>query len=338
MAASPLMTLEEIASVNPALANAKILIDRATQQASVIDVIRLITGKKSNAAGEAFQRLGRELVANCDQLRINGKGKPTPVCDAPTMVELIWELPGKAAKAFRRQCAHYIVRILGGDASLVEEMRDRADASTSSQRDFFLGKRGTDAREQDEAAAQRLKLRRDEAELTRLEAETQLYVKEQAAKGEQLTLQVEREKMDLEQRKAEMNASAVTFYRNLVQEVFHSDAHMQAAFKDYTMATLGRGSTQTTGATTLAQFAPDISTIASDLGFRGQSNAVLSRLGKAIAKAYRARHGRAPETTQKYVNGSVRRVNAYRQSDVAMIQEIIRTVLDPPAVQVEVGH
>jgi hypothetical protein len=83
------------------------------------------------------------------------------------MVEIIWELPGGAAKAFRRQCAHYIVRILGGDASLVEEMRDRADASTAPQRDFFIGKRGTDAREKDEAAAKILKLRREEDEMTR---------------------------------------------------------------------------------------------------------------------------------------------------------------------------
>ena len=93
------------------------------------------------------------------------KGKKTPVCDAATMVEIIWELPGKAAKAFRRQCAHYIVRILGGDASLVEEMKDRADVSTSSQQDFFLGKRGTDTRERDESAARKLKIRREESDI-----------------------------------------------------------------------------------------------------------------------------------------------------------------------------
>ena len=103
------MTLEEIASVNPALTNAKIRIDQVTQQASVIDVIRLITGKKSGHASQTFDRLDDTLGSRCGQLRINGKGKETPVCDAPTMVEIIWELPGKPAKAFRRQCAHYIV-------------------------------------------------------------------------------------------------------------------------------------------------------------------------------------------------------------------------------------
>ena len=46
--------------------------------------------------------LSRELIENIDQLRINGKGRETPVADAPTCIEIIWALPGKAAKEFRR--------------------------------------------------------------------------------------------------------------------------------------------------------------------------------------------------------------------------------------------
>ena len=38
---------------------------------------------------------------------------------------------------------------------------------------------GTEVREQDESAARRLKLRREKAEITRLEAETNLYMKQQ---------------------------------------------------------------------------------------------------------------------------------------------------------------
>jgi hypothetical protein len=50
-----------------------------------------------------------------------------------------------------------------------------------------------------------------------MEAETSLYVKEQAAKGEQLILQVAKEKMELEEQKRAMKESSVTFYRDLVQ-------------------------------------------------------------------------------------------------------------------------
>ena len=228
----PILLLVEIASANPALTNSNIRVDKATQQVSVIDVIRLITGHKSNNASRVVSDLSPELAQKMSQLRINGKGKKTRVCDASTMVEIIWELPGKAAKVFRRQCAHYIVRILGGDASLVEEMRNRAETSTSSQRDFFLGKRGTDNRERDESAARKLKLRREEAEIAQLEVETKLYVKER--------------EIGMKKRKIEMNKSSVTYYRDLVQEMFKGDAHMQAAFKDYTLVTLGDGTRNAT--------------------------------------------------------------------------------------------
>ena len=229
------------------------------------------------------------------------------------MVEIIWELPGKTAKAFRRQCAHYIVRILGGDVSLVEEIQDRAEVVDASQRDFFLGKRGTETREKDELVSRKLKLRREEVEIEKLEAETKLYVKDGEAKLEQ-------RKIEMEQRKIEVNKSSVTFYRDLVQEMFSEDAHMKAAFKDYAMVTLGQGSVEGS----LAQFAPDISTIITNMGFRGQRNSTLCRIGKSVAKSYREMYGTAPKKTEKYVNGSVRYVNAYMQSDVAMIQEIIK--------------
>ena len=119
----------------------------------------------------------------------------------------------------------------------------------------------------------------------------------------------------------------MTFYQALVNDMFDGDAHMQAAFKDFTMVTMGQG-TKSDDQKSIMQFAPDISTIVTDLGFRGQNNAMLSKLGKSVAKAYRNRHGTAPDKTQKYVNGSVRSVNAYKQSDVSMIQEIIRDTLE----------
>ena len=91
----------------------------------MIDVIQLMSGKSSNHAGEAFRRLGPDLVARCERLRIHGKGKLTPVADATTLLEIIWELPGKAAKAFRRQSAHVIARYLGADRTLIDDIEAR---------------------------------------------------------------------------------------------------------------------------------------------------------------------------------------------------------------------
>ena len=339
-----LMTLEQIAAANPALITTKIRIDKETQQASVIDVVRLITGKSSTHASRALNTL-EHVDQKMVQLRINGKGKKTPVCDATTMVEIIWELPGKAAKVFRRQCAHYIVRILGGDASLIEEMRDRAETSTSEQRDFLLGKRGTDMREQDEAAAKRLKLRQAEVDMD-------LYVKEKRAKcdlidSEQKKVNLnlaayerkinfdmsERERkinFDMTERERKMNESAVSFNKNLMEGIFSGDAHMQAAFKDYAMVALNLNVQESSN---LDQFAPDISSIIASLGYRGQNNSILSKIGRAVSKAYKKENGsHPPDKTKKYVNGCIREVNAYRKSDLDMIQDVIRKILSPNEV------
>ena len=90
---STLMTLDQCLAFSDFRS---IRVDKATQQASVIDLIRMITGGSSNHAGQQLSRLGHELNTKIDQLRINGKGRETPVADAKTCVEIIWCLPGKA--------------------------------------------------------------------------------------------------------------------------------------------------------------------------------------------------------------------------------------------------
>ena len=51
-----------------------------------------------------------------------GRGdRDTPVATAAEMVDIIWELPGTAE--FRRNCAKLTVRFLGGDETLVDEIR-----------------------------------------------------------------------------------------------------------------------------------------------------------------------------------------------------------------------
>lgn len=64
-----------------------------------------------------------ELHPKWMKLRINGKGRETPVADAATLVEIAWLLPSKAAVAFRRQGAESVCRMLGGDLSLVDDNR-----------------------------------------------------------------------------------------------------------------------------------------------------------------------------------------------------------------------
>ena len=127
-------------------------IDDATALASDIDVIRLLCPEASSkyAAQMLTRLLEKDSLRdenNCLQnahnsvslaervryIKINGKGRETPVSDAKTIVEIIWLLPAGAAREFRRQSAETITRVLGGDTSLCEEIEQRCGRLQSTE-------------------------------------------------------------------------------------------------------------------------------------------------------------------------------------------------------------
>ena len=94
----------------------------------------MITGKSTKRASETIKGLSTDLSGHIGILKINGKGKPTPVATAQVLIDLVWDLPGKAARLFRRQSAHMICRILGGDMSLVTEIEKRFNDTPRKRR------------------------------------------------------------------------------------------------------------------------------------------------------------------------------------------------------------
>ena len=51
--------IDQLIATNPALKFAKIRVDKETQQASVIEVVMLVTGQKNNEAGKTVQNLNK---------------------------------------------------------------------------------------------------------------------------------------------------------------------------------------------------------------------------------------------------------------------------------------
>jgi len=109
---------------------------RKTQdgKVSVVDVIAQIKKCKSNYAAQVYQRLlEEERVPKCEvrniahtapersTARCSRPTTSTPIATAAEITEIIWQLPG--ASDFRKNCAKVCVRYLGGDESLVEEVR-----------------------------------------------------------------------------------------------------------------------------------------------------------------------------------------------------------------------
>ena len=95
-------------------------------RASVIDTIVVITGHSPTNSLHTWQRMSQsfpEVSQSVTNFKFSGQGqRPTPVADARTMVEIVMVLPGRTAAMHRRKAADIIVRYLGGDPSLVEEI------------------------------------------------------------------------------------------------------------------------------------------------------------------------------------------------------------------------
>ncbi|CAM9902390.1 unnamed protein product [Pylaiella littoralis] len=116
--------------------NSSIRVDTITKKGSVIDTIRMVLGCTSSAANTnlsnlktRFSDLGNQIA----QLRINGKGKLTPVADAKTLVEIVFLLPGQNAGDFRRRGANKVCRLVGGDMTLVAEIEQRRATLESTE-------------------------------------------------------------------------------------------------------------------------------------------------------------------------------------------------------------
>ena len=115
--------------------NATLRVNTGSQQGSAIDLVRMVIQCNSSAANTYLGNLKRdfpELGNQITQLRINGKGKLTPVADAKTLVEIVFLLPGKMARDFRRKSAAKVCRLLGGDSTLVTEIEQRRTSLQSS--------------------------------------------------------------------------------------------------------------------------------------------------------------------------------------------------------------
>ena len=93
------------------------------QRLSVYDLIVNATGQTANAARKTFSRMVKafpEMRSTVWKVQVNGYA--TPVTNAKGAVLIINALPGRTATRLRIEWAGVIVRYLGGDLSLIEEV------------------------------------------------------------------------------------------------------------------------------------------------------------------------------------------------------------------------
>ena len=93
---------------------------------SVFDVLQAVTGYPDDQSRGLYRRLlaaHPEVGAACTYFKFPGRGqRDTPVTDAQGIIQIIMLLPGKTAATARQYAANVVVRYLGGDMSLVQEV------------------------------------------------------------------------------------------------------------------------------------------------------------------------------------------------------------------------
>jgi hypothetical protein len=96
------------------------------KQVSVFDFIKVVGGQKNPKKTwyDVQNNRKNELGTFCSQFKFPGQGKTlTPVINVRGMVKLLFWLPGELAKQFRSKSAEVMIRYLGGDMTLINEIK-----------------------------------------------------------------------------------------------------------------------------------------------------------------------------------------------------------------------
>lgn len=282
------------------LFDGKIRYDKETKSGSVTDVITLITGQSASNAGKTFERLDASLRSQCQRLRINKEGRPLLMANASTLIRIIWDLPGKAAKEFRRECADYICRILGADETLIKEMEIRTMRTSPKQKEFFMADIKVPEIPKPTDEEKEVMIRKRKFELDILEEELR-------SKKRLNDIEIQRKELELRRQEKIVSAEEVKLYDEMSDlKVIYTDAHLRMAVKDAILMRLS-GNPKTKD----PDWCPDFTQIVHRLGHRRLNNKELMKMGLVISDSHLAEFGFRPDKADKNVNNAIRKVNVF---------------------------
>lgn len=90
---------------------------------SVHDLVEVLTGQKDRHVWDRMKTNHEELTKYVSYYKFPGRGQNvTPVIGSHGVVMIVNVLPGRMAQEFRKQSVHTIVRYLGGDLSLINDI------------------------------------------------------------------------------------------------------------------------------------------------------------------------------------------------------------------------
>ena len=292
-----------LSALTPAQILGRIRYDPLSKKGSVLDVVQLVTNCGRAHASETFSGVVEKFPDVNDKIgnfKFPGQGQRlTPVAHLATLIEIAWLCPGKHAKEFRRTGAVTLCRALGGDLSLVDEIRERhAEVAEGEQEALLAGTGVTVA----EANGQALVPTYDQARYT---AETDMLV-------------------------ARVKAAVLANYERMMELSRTGEDERDRLFfidaaRNYIRTNLPLAAGNQLEASGSSSEPITISGVAEAMGVRLRRGDE-SGIGRVLARLYRQRHGKDPPKHKQYVDGAVRAVNSYFEKDRALVEEAVREV------------
>jgi len=306
-----------------------IRLTESRDKASIVDVVRQLTGKSAKRSSEMISRVAArhaDIASRIEYHIFPKSSNKTPVSTAKTIVELLWLLPINASSKLRKQHATQIHRLLGAETRSTgiahSNVTTLPKSVVEADKTLTIRKRHRD--EMEEIAE--FDLRQIQRHAKMEEIRTKAESKQKEHQSQMLSIQIQNGKL-IEQ----------------VVETYKFDAHMQSAVKDWVMYSLQRSvipkpepyllvndgsssssSSSSSGPTPTFSFCPDISSLVKEMGFPILKSGQLSKCGRMLSARYQEERGEKPPQTQKYVNGAMRQVNTYPIERRAWMREIIR--------------
>ena len=295
----------------PAAVDVKNIRKTEDGKVSVVDVITQIKRCKGNYAAEVYRRLlDEERVPVCEVRNIahiasersNAKcGRSTtstPIATAAEITEIIWQLPG--ASEFRKNCAKVCVRYLGGDESLVTEIRMNKRLQEQLREDdpSHPARLFGEAVEQESEAVKR---KQEELTLKKLDSEIQ-----------DIEFTTKRRRVE----------NYVDCYASLEQHGIRMDDRNRLAVKDYVDSTLQPNGIHMIQDTPVKELC--VRTFL--LQYTNDPRSVEAAFGRHLAKLKKGElinEGKEPTIPKKqiFANGQAVNANMYLESDRALFEQ-----------------
>lgn len=329
------LIVDELLESNPSLKLNKIRIDEETKKGSVIDVIKMVTGANSDYSSKLYKRLPVDLISKIHYIQINKVGKDTPVADAPTLVEIIWALPGKSAREFRRQSAHYICRVLAGDVSLAVEIEERFKSTPTSTSDFLM----VNVERPVMSPVAEAEVIRRTLELQTMMIDGQPYtmpnqdmslemkqILQQEIEGA-LTRRRDKFKKDDELLEKEHLLKKARIIESTMDLTTKMHPSLQIALNDRISSLIMESAIGTEILKIEApKFLPEFSSLMESVRMK-YDNALLTKIGKLVAKEFKQKFpDQEIQKVEKHVNGAIRMVNVYEDIHRDWIMDIIKSL------------